>query len=114
MPIAYFPCLEDADTIQVTFEKPQGGQLSLRLLVDSGFTGLSSFTLFKERADLAIISAPPANRTGAISGIQARIIVYCRVPELSYQGVAAAILADLSTTSLPPGVDGLVGLQFLR
>ena len=37
MAIVFFPCLDQADTIDVTFAKLQGGDATLRLLVDSGF-----------------------------------------------------------------------------
>ena len=53
MPIAYFPSQEAAETLEVAFSKPAGGEATLRLLVDSGFTGQSSFVLPESAADLA-------------------------------------------------------------
>jgi hypothetical protein len=45
MAIAYYPSLEQADTLDVVLSKPNGGEFLLRLLVDSGFTGRSCFVL---------------------------------------------------------------------
>ena len=52
MAIAYFPSLEQADTLGISFSKPNGGEVALRLLVDSGFTGQSSFVLAVSADDL--------------------------------------------------------------
>ncbi len=114
MPVAYFPCLEHEDTVEVTFVDPQGGETNLRLLVDSGFTGQSSFVLPQSAAHLAHANAATAETTGALQGVQNRIVVVWRIPVLSFQMVAVAILTDTAGLSLPPGVDGMVGLRFLR
>jgi hypothetical protein len=114
MAIAYFPCLVDADTIEVTFFRPAGGAVALRLLVDSGFTGQSSFVLSDLAHDLAYTTAPSSQAAGAIQGRQHRVVVFCRVPGLPFQSVAIAILADLAPLALPAGVQGIAGLKFLR
>ncbi len=43
MAIAYFASLPEADTLEIKFLKPSGGEMTCRLLVDSGFTGQSCF-----------------------------------------------------------------------
>jgi predicted aspartyl protease len=114
MAIAYFPSLEGAEALEVAFAKPQGGEVALRLLVDSGFTGQSSFVLPANAADLAQAVAPASQVVGALQGAQQRVVVLCRVVGLSVSFPAIAILADVSCLALPPGIQGLVGLRFLR
>lgn len=114
MPAAYFPCLVDADTIEVAFADPGGGTVVYRLLVDSGFTGQSSFILPTSAAHLAHAQAPTAATAGALQGVQNRIVVVCSIAALSFQTAMIAILADTSGLALPPGVDGMAGLRFLR
>jgi hypothetical protein len=114
MAIAHFPSLPAAEAIEVTFDRPVGGGVTLRLLVDSGFTGQSSFVLPDTAADLTHAPAAASQVAGALRGTQQRVVVSCRVPALAFQTAAIAILADVSGLALPPGVDGLAGLQFLR
>ena len=45
MAIVYFPSLDKGDVVEVAFLKPSGGELNIRLLVDSGFTRQSCFVL---------------------------------------------------------------------
>jgi hypothetical protein len=40
--------------------------------------------------------------------------VTCRIPGLSFQRSFIAILADVSELDLPPGIEGMAGLRFLR
>jgi hypothetical protein len=114
MAIAYFPSLSDADIIEVAFATTHGSDLNLHLLVDSGFTGSSSFVLSPNVGYLALGPAFPGHVFGAIHGAQLRVIVNCSIPVLSYQATVVSILADLTPLGLPAGVDGMVGLQFLR
>src|SRR5438034_9540017 len=103
MPVAHFSCLEHEDTVEVAFVDPRGGEVVYRLLVDSGFTGQSSFLLPESAAHLAHANAPAAQTAGALQGVQNRIVVVCRVAALSFQTAAMAILADTTGLALPPG-----------
>jgi predicted aspartyl protease len=114
MPVAYFTSPEAADAIEVSFVRPADSEVTLRLLVDSGFTGRSSFVLPESAADLAHAQAAAAQVGGALQGTQTRVVVSCRVAALSFQTSAIAILADTSGLALPSGVHGLAGLRFLR
>lgn len=114
MAIAYFSSLEEGETLEVTFSKPQGGEVTLRFLVDSGFTGQSSFVLPEDARDLGHAPAAASQTTGALQGTQQRVVVSCRIEALPFQCAAVAILADTSLLALPPGIHGLAGLRFLR
>jgi predicted aspartyl protease len=114
MPIVYFPSLEGGEMIEVAFIRPQGEEVTLRLLVDSGFTGQSSFVLSADAHDLAHAPAPASRAAGALQGTQQRVIVSYHVPALSFQAAATAILADVTSLALPAGIQGLAGLRFLR
>jgi hypothetical protein len=114
MAIAYYPSLSDADTVELGFIDQSGSLRTLRLLVDSGFTGQSSFVLSESSSDLAHALVSAAQVSGAIQGIQKRVVVSCHIEAFSFQYAAIAILSDLSNLSLPVGVDGLAGLRFLR
>jgi hypothetical protein len=114
MAIAYFPSPEAAETIELAFAKPAGGETTRRLLVDSGFTGESSFVLPESSSDLAHAQATASRVAGALHGTQTRVVVSCGIQTLSFHTSAIAILADTSGLALPSGVHGLVGLQFLR
>ncbi len=114
MAIAYFSSLEEADVLEVTFSKPQGDEVTLRLLVDSGFTGQSCFVLPEHADNLAHAPAPASQVAGAIHGMQKRAVVSCGIPPLSFQTAAIAIVADTARLALPSGIDGIVGLRFLR
>jgi hypothetical protein len=84
------------------------------LLVDSGFTGQSCFVLPPDAEPLAQAAATSSQTAGALSGIQRRVVVTCRIPGLSFEGSFIAILADVSALDLPPGIQGLAGFRFLR
>jgi hypothetical protein len=114
MAIAYFSSLGEAETVEVEFSKPQGGEVTFRLLVDSGFTGQSCFVLPENADDLAQAPAAASQAAGALHGTQKRIVVSCGIPALSFHVAAFAILADISPLVLPPGIQGIVGLRFLR
>src|SRR4030042_7053443 len=101
MATAYFPSLRPADAVDVEFVKPDGDVVPMRLLVDSGFPGQSSFVLPRHAKDLAQAQVQPSEAAGALRGIQDRAWVICRVPEVSFEGMLVAILADLSPLSLP-------------
>jgi hypothetical protein len=114
MPVAYFPSLEQADTLEVVLSKSSGGDVTLRLLVDSGFTGQSCFVLADNADYLQHAPARDSLVSGALHGVQKRTVVKGSVPFLSVQFEVWAILADLTSLTLPPGTQGIVGLRFLR
>lgn len=114
MAIAYFSSLPECEVVDVTFVKPIGGEVTLQLLVDSGFTGNCSFILPEELTDLAHADMNVTPVAGALQGVRRRISVVCRVASLGVQMDEIAILADTAELLLPPGTSGLAGLQFLR
>ena len=105
---------EDAEVIEVEFVELDGGRRALRLLVDSGFTGKSSFVLPNDAVALVRAEIPPARAVGALQGQQSRGWVTCRIPGLHFQRSLIAIITDVSSLSLPSDVEGMVGLSFLR
>jgi hypothetical protein len=107
MATVYYPSLDDADVIHVEFLTLQGGVRSLKLLVDSGFTGRSSVILGNDAAELVRAQIQAAQATGALRGAQNRAWVSCRIPELSFQSTLIAIITDLTQLSLPPDVQGM-------
>ncbi len=114
MAIVFFPSLDHGDVVDVELLKPDGGAVSMPLLVDSGFTGESCFVLPADAEQLTQAAATPSRTAGALSGTQRRVVVTCRIPRLSFQRSFIAILTDVSVLDLPPGIHGLVGLRFLR
>ena len=114
MPSVFFPSLADAEVIDVELLELDGKFRSLRLLVDSGFTGTNSFVLPDSAVDLVRAALPATPTTGALQGLKDRAWVTCRIDDLSFQATLIAIITDTSSLSLPPGVEGLVGLTFLR
>lgn len=86
----------------------------VRLFVDSGFTGASSFVLSDELRGLALANLSSAQAAGALTGRQQRVLVRCNIPALPFDRTLAAIVADVKTLSLPNGIDGMAGLTFLR
>jgi hypothetical protein len=114
MPTVYFPSLQDAEVVAVEFLSLRGENHRRMLLVDSGFTGPSSVILGDHEIDLIRAVMPPAPAAGALQGEQNRAWVTCRIPEIGFQQTLIAILADLGPLSLPEGVQGMVGLSFLR
>lgn len=109
-----FPSPERAEVIEVEFQTTAGGYRSLKLLVDSGFTGQSSLVLGDNAADLIRAVTAPAPVAGALHGEQNRAWVTCRITDIGFQRTVIAILTDLTPLSLPPGVEGMAGLAFLR
>ena len=114
MPVAYFPSLTNAEVIDVSFAATTGGNVNLRLFVDSGFTGSSWFMLSRHLVNLAMSPAPAVRAFGAIHGIQQRVTVFCKIPTILYQARGVAIVTDLGPLSLPTGIDGTLSLRFLR
>ena len=114
MSVAYFESLEDCDLIEVEFVDLRGNELAVRLFVDSGFTGASAFVLSDELSQLALANLSSAHVAGALTGRQRRVLVRCSIPAISFECSLSAILADVGSLSLPPGVRGMVGLSFLR
>lgn len=114
MASAFFPSLPSAEIIDVEFLTPVGNSRAVRLLVDSGFTGKSSFVLSNTETELVWAPVPAARAAGALQGRQQRAWVTCRVPQLSFEATLIAILSDITLLSLPRGVEGMVGLRFLR
>lgn len=109
-----WPSRPDAEVIDVEFVPLQGAARARKLLVDSGFTGKSSVILANDANDLIRALHPAAQATGALQRAQDRAWVTCRVPELNFECTLIAIITDLSSLSLPPDVDGMAGLTFLR
>lgn len=114
MPTVYFPSLADAEVIDVEFVKSDGEARLMRLLVDSGFTGSSSLVLPESAVELMIAALPARQTAGALQGLKDRGWVTCRIADLSFQAAMITIVTDTSSLSLPPGVEGLAGLTFLR
>src|SRR5438046_1033994 len=107
MAIAFFPSLGHADTVEVVFVKPDGGEGRLRLLVDSGFTGQSSVVLPDSAAGLGHAPATTSQVTGALQGVQRRVVVTFRITALAFETSALAIVTETSGLALPPGVHGM-------
>jgi hypothetical protein len=82
--------------------------------VDSGFTGKSSAIIGNDASELVRAEVQAAQATGALRGAQNRAWVTCRIPALSFQSTLIAIITDLTQLSLPPDVQGMAGLTFLR
>src|SRR5260221_3705292 len=114
MATVYFPSRDDVEVIDVEFLTPQGGSRSLKLLVDSGFTGKSSVVLGDDAFELIRAKMPPTQATGALRGAQERGWVTCRIPRLGFQCTLIAILTDLSPLSLPPAIQGMAAVSVLR
>ena len=114
MAVATFPSLADCEVIEVDFITLAGEAQRRRLLVDSGFTGSSSFVLGADEDGLVLARMKTARAAGALQGEQKRAWVTWSVPGLGLQGTSIAIRADLGPLSLPEGVRGMVGLTFLR
>jgi hypothetical protein len=114
MAAVYYRSLDDAEVVEVEFLTLQGSGRVLKLLVDSGFTGKSSVILGNDARELVRAEIPPAQATGALQGPQDRGWVTCRIRDLSFQCTLIAIITDTSSLSLPPGIQGMAGLSFLR
>lgn len=114
MAIAFFSSLPKVDIVEVSFALIQGGETTIRLLADSGFTGDSSFLISKNARDVGLMPAPSLGAIGAIQGMQEHVLVFCRVPALNFHAIAVSILADVSSLDLPSGVHGLASLHFFR
>ena len=114
MPTVSLPSRPEVEVIEIRFLTVDGREKPQTLLVDSGFTGQSSFILADDALDLVQSAATSCQAAGALNGPQQRVLVTCRIPELSFERSFLAILADLSQLALPAGVHGLVGLRFLR
>jgi hypothetical protein len=112
--IAYFTSLRDAEVVDVDFVETAGRVVTIRLLVDSGFTGKESFVLSREALNMARASAKPAQAAGALTGMQSRGWVLCRIPSLAFEESLIAVFSDLAPLCLPASVEGMVGLTFLR
>ena len=114
MASVFYPSLADAEVIDLEFLMLDGDVRSHRLLVDSGFMGRSSLVLPNTAADLIRAALPATPTTGALQGLKDRGWVTCQIAGLNYQATLIAIITDTTALSLPPRVEGLVGLTFLR
>ena len=114
MASVFFPSLADAEVIDVKLLKLDGKFRSFRLLVDSGFTGTNSLVLPDSAVDVIRAALPATHTTGALRGLKDRGWVTCRIDDLSFQVTLIAIITDTTSLSLPPFVEGLAGLTFLR
>lgn len=109
-----FPSLADADVIEVEFLKANGTCESLRLLVDSGFSGTSSVVLPSTATDLFWAKLPAKQIVGAIHGLQDRAWVPNSGPELSANSdrnpcryivvVAALLRVWTGRADVPPAI----------
>lgn len=114
MAIVRFESLDECDLVEVEFVASHGGRVTARRFVDSGFTGASSFVLSDELRDVALANLSSAYAAGALTGRQERVLVRCSIPAISFERNLPAIVSDLGSLNLPAGVDGMVGLTFLR
>ncbi len=114
MTSVFYPSLSDAEVVDIEFLKLDGDVRTLRLLVDSGFTGTSSLVLPVTAVDLIRAALPAKNITGALQGLHNRGWVTARVAGLDFQETVIAIITDTTSLALPSGVEGLAGLIFLR
>lgn len=114
MATIYSRSLDDAEVVEVEFLTAQGFSQRRTLLVDTGFTGRSSVILSDDSWPFIRAEMRPAEASGALQGTQQRAWVTCRIPEIGFQQTLIAILTDLAPLSLPEGVQGMVGLRFLR
>lgn len=114
MGIVRFDSLDDCDVVEVEFITSSGSQVAVRLFVDSGFTGASSFVLSDKLRELALANLSSAHAAGALAGRQQRVLVRCSIPAITFERDLAAVVTDVRSLSLPAGVDGMVGLMFLR
>lgn len=109
-----FPSRDDCDVVELQLVGPNGHAVVHRLLVDCGFTGESSLVLPTEARAFAEAIVSASFASGAIQGRQSRVLVTCQIPVLACRLQLIAILADVSSLSLPPDITGMVGLSFLR
>ena len=116
MATVFFPFYLDCPVVEVNFHRNDGaGTVRRRLLIDSGFTGRSSFALSSlDERILVQRPAPDTDTRGALQGRQRRIWVTCELPEIQFQDTLLSICTNLSTLTLPNGVHGMAGLMFLR
>jgi hypothetical protein len=114
MTLAHFTSLAHAEVINVVFVDEKGGETTLRMQVDSGFVGRSSFVLPDTYVNLGQGDAPDSTAVGALRGVHRRVVVSVAIPALAYRTSGLAILAKPADLKLPQGVDGMAGLTFLR
>ena len=101
MGTVFFHSSEYAEVIEVEFVTISGEPRSLKLLVDSGFTGKSSFVLPEPSLDLVLAEHQPAQAIGALQGEQNRAWVTCRIPAISFQRTLVAIMSITSSRRVP-------------
>jgi hypothetical protein len=106
--------LPNFEVVEVEFENRSGQWLRRNLLVDTGFCGLSSVILGFDSVNCAAASYQLAHAEGALQGPQVRAWVTCRVIDAGFHSTVIAIIADLKPLALPDGVEGMIGLNFLR
>jgi hypothetical protein len=114
MACVFFPSFAAAEVIDVEFVTVSADTRSLKVLVDTGFSGRSSVIIGTDASELIRAALPATETTGALKGQQDRAWVTCRIPALNFQATMIAIIADILVLSLPVGVEGMVGLSFLR
>jgi len=114
MPTIHFASLPDAEIVSAEFEKLDGSIIARHLPVDTGFSGASGVLLSIQDADLMWAKLPFANTSGALQGQQQRGVVRVGIAGLLAPRGMAALFADLTSLSLPAGVQGMAGLSFLR
>src|SRR6516225_3386989 len=96
MAIVHYRSLADAEIVDVEFVPLRGRSRSLKLLVDSGFTGTSSLILGNDSRDLIHAVMLPAQATGALRGAQDRAWVACRIRALAFEKKLIAIITNIT------------------
>lgn len=104
MATLFWPRTTDGELIELEFITLEGDWRKLKLLVDTGFTGKSSFALPEDSIDLVRADYRPTHAVGAIQGPQNRRWVTCWFPPISFRQMLIAIVADTSPLSLPVGI----------
>lgn len=84
MAIARFDSIDDCEVAEIELVGSNGNRVTVRMLVDSGFTGASSFVLSDRLFGFALANLPSAHAAGALSGRQRRVVVQCRISTISF------------------------------
>ena len=110
-----FPFHQGLPTITLSFVRRTSGEsVARRLMVDSGFTGECDLLLSNDDCrDFRVRFARSTEVGGALTGTHRLVWVKCALPELKFESTVRSLEADLTSMSLPDGIEGLVGLSFL-
>ena len=115
MAISYFASLQDAEVVDVDFVHTAGHSVPMRLFVDSGFTGAEKVRSSARRdRGWYTFRRSVQGLKAQVAGFLDRGWVRCRVPSLAFEKRMLAVFSNVQPLFLPTGVDGMVGLTFLR